>query len=722
MFIILLAGVEGVLRFVGFGYSTGFFEKVRVGRRVMLEDNPRFSLRFFPPNLARTAGPIRISAVKPPGVYRIFILGESAAMGDPEPAYGAGRYFQVLLEERYPGRRFEVVNTGITAIDSHVILPIARDCARADGDLWIVYMGNNEMVGPFGAATVFGSQAAPLFFARMNLAIQTTRVGQLTVELMRKFGSKTSQAPSWMGMEMFTRNRVLPGDPRRETVYRNFQANLRDILQCGVHSGAAVLLSTVAVNLKDCPPFASVAETNLPPSDREEFDRYYSAALDEEAKTNFAVAAEDFDQAVRVAPQSADAQYRYGECLLRMKNAAARGHLQLACDADALPFRTDSKENRIIRDAGRAFAGRGVWLVDAAADLESNAPGGVLGDETFYEHVHFNFDGNYRLARIWAAQIAPLLPESISATAEASWASQETCERRLALTDWNRNDVLRDVIRRLGDAPLNSQPNNGARVAALEVQLRAVQARMDAAGARSARDIYDAALKRAPDDNYLHEDYADFLMSTHDRAGATAEWRKVHELIPDDYLANFRLGGLLADQGKTGEAAACLGKAVELRPDLGDAWFELGEVHATQHDYKLALTEYARARQLRPGNPDYDYYSGMALLELKRAPEAVEAFRRAIADDTNYWEAHFALGGQLGLSGQIAGAQHEFEEVVRLKPAHAGAHLNLGVALMKEGRLEAAAAQYEQTLQLDPGNQIARQYLAEARRLQNRVK
>jgi len=43
-------------------------------------------------------------------------------------------------------------------------------------------MGNNEMVGPFGAATVFGAKAPPLGFVRLNLAIQKTRVGQLLVD------------------------------------------------------------------------------------------------------------------------------------------------------------------------------------------------------------------------------------------------------------------------------------------------------------------------------------------------------------------------------------------------------------------------------------------------------------------------------------------------------------------------------------------------------------
>ena len=31
------------------------------------------------------------------------------------------------------------------------------------------------------------------------------------------------------------------------------------------------------------------------------------------------------------------------------------------------------------------------------------------GDETFYEHVHFNFDGNYRLGKMWAEQIGQQL-------------------------------------------------------------------------------------------------------------------------------------------------------------------------------------------------------------------------------------------------------------------------------------------------------------------------
>ena len=254
---LFLLVLEGALRLFGYGYPTGFFTHLQVGGRDFVVNNPSFSLRFFPPQLTRWPPRVMMEAKKPTNTIRIFIVGESAAMGDPEVAFGAGRYLEVLLNERIPRKHFEVVNVAITAINSNVILPIAQDCASQDGDVWIVYMGNNEMVGPFGAATVFGSQAPPLAMIRLNLLIQRTRIGQLFTAAIRKLRAKSTPA-SWGGMEMFLGNQLPPDDPRKEVVYKNFERNLDDIVRTGVNSGAKVLVSTVAVNLKDCPPFGSL--------------------------------------------------------------------------------------------------------------------------------------------------------------------------------------------------------------------------------------------------------------------------------------------------------------------------------------------------------------------------------------------------------------------------------------------------------------------------------
>ena len=192
----LLVALELALRLAGYGYDTGFFRRLRIGDQDYFVQNDNFSLQFFPKETMRSPGVIRMPVHKAPGTFRIFVFGESAAMGDPEPAYGAGRYLEMLLREKYPGTNFEVVNTAFTAINSHVIVPIARECAKRDADLWIIYMGNNEMVGPFGAATVFGRQAPALPYVQLVAAIQRTRTGQLITELSRRLGHGASST-SW---------------------------------------------------------------------------------------------------------------------------------------------------------------------------------------------------------------------------------------------------------------------------------------------------------------------------------------------------------------------------------------------------------------------------------------------------------------------------------------------------------------------------------------------
>ena len=95
---------------------------------------------------------------KPAGHLPDFYSGRVRGDGRPGTVLRGVPLPGSVAAAAFPQTHFEIVNLGITAINSHVILPIARDCAKADGDLWIIYMGNNEMVGPFGAATVFGAK------------------------------------------------------------------------------------------------------------------------------------------------------------------------------------------------------------------------------------------------------------------------------------------------------------------------------------------------------------------------------------------------------------------------------------------------------------------------------------------------------------------------------------------------------------------------------------
>jgi len=711
----LLAALELALRLAGYGYDTAFFHRLQIANADFFVENDDFSLQFFPKAVARSPDPIRMPVHKAPGTIRIFVFGESAAMGDPEPAFGAYRYLEMLLRDKYPGTNFEIINVAFTAISSHVIVPIARECAQRDGDLWIIYMGNNEMVGPFGAATVFGRRAPPLPYVRLVTAIQRTRTGQLVAELSRQL-AHSAKFTSWGGMEMFLQNQIAPDSPLKETVYRNFQKNLDDIVRAGLGSGAKVLLNTVAVNLKDCPPFASLSNSNLPPAERAQFDALYAEACRQEGQSNFAAAAQGFAQAAKLDPQDAGLQFRWGECLLAQVNfATARKHFQSACDDDALPFRADSRINAAIRDERQRVSDGHLILFDAAAALAANNPAGLCGQETFYEHVHFNLDGNYRLALAWAEQIRPLLPPNANA-----WASQAACEQMLGLSDWNRVLILKQMVGRMQQPPFSNQPNNARRMENLQEQIRQLQGRMNAEDAAMARENFLKQLERAPEDYLLHENFALFLQATGNLPQAVAEWRKVRDLIPQDFLAYYQIGRMLDELGQFSQAESSLWQAVKARSSLTEGWIELGNVLALQGKYEPALACYATALNQQPQDAQTLFHMGMVFTKLNRHAEAMENYRAAIRLNPADWETHFQLGGELDAAGQLDEARNEFAEATKLNPDYSRTHFNYGVLLAKQGRLADAQRELQEALRLEPGYSRARDYLAQVQAMQAR--
>jgi hypothetical protein len=155
---------------------------------------------------------------------------------------------------------FEVINTGITAVNSHVLLPAVRDLAQHKGDLFVLHIGNNEVVGPYGAGTTLTHPGMSLPVIRASILLNSTRLGQLTAAALRP--SETDPS-AWRGMEMFLEQQVSAHALALLRVYEHFRRNMRDIIAVARDSGARVLISTVPVNLKDSAPFASLHRADL---------------------------------------------------------------------------------------------------------------------------------------------------------------------------------------------------------------------------------------------------------------------------------------------------------------------------------------------------------------------------------------------------------------------------------------------------------------------------
>jgi tetratricopeptide (TPR) repeat protein len=506
---------------------------------------------------------------------------------------------------------------------------------------------------------------------------------------------------------MFLNNQVPPNSPLKETVYRNFQQNLDDIVGFGRNSGATVMLNTVAVNLKDCPPFASMPDGHLSPRDQAQFAQLYTNGLQAAARQEFAAAAGLFERAAQLDEAPAGLQYRWAQWLLLQTNLAGAGeHFRLACDHDALPFRADSRINTAIRAERDQHSGSGLMLFDAATALAPGEPKGLCGDETFFEHVHFDFDGRYRLGLAWAKHIeSMLLPKT------NGWASQAVCEQKLGLSAWNRAQVIHFMVERMEMPPLSNQGNNIPRREALEKRTRQLRAQMSADNSVKTRQEFVNLLKERPEDFYLHENFAVYLELAGDPVAAAEEWLRFRELLPHDCLGYYQAGRLLPAQQRFGEAEASLRTALAIRPSRTEAWIELGNVLALQKKYAEALASYDQALKQDPQNGQTLLRRGKVLANTNRHAEAMESYRAAIQVNTTDGLAHHELGLELAGAGQLEAAGKELAEAARLIPSGVAARFDYGVLLMKQQRWEEAQREFEAVVRLEPGNTRAQKTL-----------
>jgi len=566
--LLILGGFELTLRIAGYGYDTDYFVESRVDGEDYLIPNHSFTYRFFPKELSRAPLATRVAAQKPAGTYRIFLFGESAAYGDPDPAYGVGRHLEVLLGERFPGTEFEVICTAMTAINSHAILPIARECAKLDGDLWIIYMGNNEMVGAYGAGTVFSSRAPSLLVVRFLLALKATRSGQLLTAMLDNTRKDAEPPENWEGINMFSKN-LRHDDPGRLTAYDNFRGNLEDILKVADSADVPVLLSTVASNIKDCAPFSSVRSESLTADQIGRWKEYFFKGLSHEAAGEYVEALDAYSEAATIDAGYAELSYRMGRCYWETRNfEEARKAFRMARDHDGLAVRADTRINDIVRDLARQLAAESGILIDAEQLLSERSPNGISGREQFFEHVHYTLAGNYQLARILLDGIVELLPEEVASEGSGQWLSEQMCRRKLAATLWDQHRLWNNVLLRISVPPHTNQLNHQDNSRYCEERKKEVISRITRNTPREDRRLYETALASQPDDNIMIERFAQYLEAMGSRKDAIQQFEKLCRLLPDLEWPYYYLGELWVREGNKQKAAEAFQRALDVRGDF----------------------------------------------------------------------------------------------------------------------------------------------------------
>jgi len=700
--LVLLGILEIGLRLAGFGHPTAFLlPSQNHGQKTFVQNN-QFGWRFFGPRMARQPQPISITQEKAPGTIRVFVFGESAAFGDPQPRFGLPRMLEAMLELRHPGVKFEVVNAAMTGINSHTIVPIARDCARAGGDIWVIYMGNNEVVGPFGAGTVFGPQAPALPAIRASLALKTTRTGQLLDSLLDRLRPPPPSKSEWGGMMMFLDQRIRADDPRMANVYRNFERNLADIIRAGHESGAGIVVSTVAVNLKDCAPFASLHRPELSGAQLADWETNFQRGVAAQQAGDFPAAQNAFHAASEIDDTFAELHFRLGQCALALGDAnEARKEFAAARDEDALRFRCDSRLNDLIRQAAANRESDGVYFADAERAFAAASADGLPGADLFYEHVHPTFEGNYVLARVIAGQVEKLLPPKM-VSPDRPWPEIAACAHRLGRTDRAWQLALSEILGRLTDPPYTWQINHVEQQQRLAGQSRRLAPADSPASLQAAHVVCESALVAFPDDALLYQQLAELDQKEADHVGAAAAAKQSLDLLPSNSEAWLLLGLALAQQQKYDEAAAAFRQILTL--DSQDVWGRQNLAICLQKLGRRdeAIREFRQALAIKPRFGLAWLGLGQVYEEMGRGSDAAECYEKALANPIHRADELTTLARFCQSRKWFEAASTNYSEAIELSPSDASLRLEAGQVLVSLNRHAEAAQRFAEASQLAP--------------------
>lgn len=389
--IILILLVEVVLRLFGYGEGYQLFNRVRGENGVeYLVVNPNLSKKYFKDTDFKADSQSDLFLrQKTDSTFRVFVQGASTVVGYP---FYRGASFPRLLKHRlsrtFPEKNVEVVNTGITAVNSYTLWDVTDKIIDQKPDLVIIYAGHNEYYGALGVGSSASVGSHPVL-VRSYLKLKNLRFFQLIENaltgLMGTGAQNKKSVTETTLMEVMAREQEIPLNSEAFTAgISQFEGNLKRILDKYERHGIPVILSTLVSNEKDVKPFIS----------------------DDLDKENFVESIEKSKPEVHeLAQKNADAAYILGQHYLERNPDSAKKYLHLAKELDLLRFRAPEKINEVIMQQAHE---RKLPLVDMKNIFESKVPNGILGDELVAEHVHPNVEGYFVMADAFYEKVKAL--------------------------------------------------------------------------------------------------------------------------------------------------------------------------------------------------------------------------------------------------------------------------------------------------------------------------
>ncbi len=368
-FVILLA-IEGSLRLAGYGDNLDLFIRNPVeGYEKYMAVNPLVGKKYFQKFEYTAPANDIFLAEKPQNTFRIFVMGSSTVYGFPyERNLMFSRILHHQLEDAYPGKKIEVVNTAITAINSFTLLDFTDQILKYKPDAVLIYAGHNEFYGAFGIGSN-ETMSRNHELTKLHIALMDFKIYQLMRNIIAKVSQKiasgkNSEVHGTLMKRMVADNDILLNSEEYKIGMERYRQNMGDILKKFQKENVPVFFSEMVSNVKGLEPFNSVSTEGLEP------------AIEVYKKAQNAEVNGDFDKAL---------EYYYK-----------------AKDLDCIRFRASEEVNSIINELADEYK---TYKVPMLSWFQSHSPNKLIGNNLMTEHVHPNIDGIFMMAEAFYTEI-----------------------------------------------------------------------------------------------------------------------------------------------------------------------------------------------------------------------------------------------------------------------------------------------------------------------------
>jgi tetratricopeptide (TPR) repeat protein len=181
----------------------------------------------------------------------------------------------------------------------------------------------------------------------------------------------------------------------------------------------------------------------------------------------------------------------------------------------------------------------------------------------------------------------------------------------------------------------------------------------------------------------------------------------------EPYVRAYRKGWNKLRYGFIDEAITAFQEALQLNPNLLDAYRELGRYLIDQGKLGEAVSTLQKGLEIASSNKELNTLNaelhtllGRAFREQNKLNEALSEFQEAIQAKPDYAEAHFQVGVVLRRQSKenlskLDEAVVAFQKVIEVEPNHARAHVLLGIVFREKGELDEAVTEFQKAINLN---------------------